>query len=72
MNWWGKFYEAKRMFADIGYNYAITAHKSQGSTYETAFVVESDIDIQRDIENRNRIKYTAFTRPSKRLVIIII
>jgi len=71
MNWWGKFYEAKRMFADIGYNYAITAHKSQGSTYETAFVVESDIDIQRDIENRNRIKYTAFTRPSKRLVIII-
>lgn len=70
MNLWGKFYEAKRMFADIGYNYAITAHKSQGSTYDTAFVMEGDINIQKDIQSRNRIKYTAFTRPSKRLVIV--
>lgn len=70
MNAWGRFWEVKRMFADIGYNYAITAHKSQGSTYDNVFAVESDMDIIKDVQFRNRLKYTAFTRPRKNLFII--
>lgn len=70
MNAWAKFWEVKRMFADINYNYAITSHKSQGSTYDNVFAIESDIDIAKDIQLRNRIKYTAFTRPRKNLFII--
>ncbi|MCL5460309.1 hypothetical protein M3M33_16855, partial [Loigolactobacillus coryniformis] len=31
---WKKFWELKELFHDIRYAYAITAHRSQGSTYE--------------------------------------
>jgi exodeoxyribonuclease-5 len=77
---WVKYYNFLRQFADVGYNYAITAHKSQGSTYRYAFVIEDDIDFNRrptemngvtsQYFERNRIKYTAFTRPSKMLYIL--
>ncbi len=66
---WTVYYEALRMFADVSYNYAITAHKAQGSTYENVFILEDDIDENRDLIERNRIKYTAYTRASKRLFI---
>ncbi len=67
---WQDFYRFKKEFADVNYNYCITAHKSQGSTYENVFVLESDIDANRKVYERNRIKYTAFSRPSKRLFIV--
>ena len=41
---WIKYYKFLRRYADVGYGYAITAHKSQGSTYEYTFVLEDDID----------------------------
>jgi exodeoxyribonuclease V len=67
---WKYYYQFKGMFADVGYNYAITAHKSQGSTYQNTFVLESDIDYNQNLIERNRIKYTAFTRPSEKLYIV--
>ena len=67
---WKDFYAFKEVFADVKYNYAITAHKSQGSTYNIAFVLESDININKKIEERNRIKYTACTRPKNKLYIL--
>ena len=66
---WEDFYRIQEVFADVNYNYAITCHKSQGSTYENALIIENDIDKNRKIKERNRIKYTAFTRPSRRLFI---
>ena len=54
----------------MNYAYAITAHKSQGSTYNTTFVLEDDIDVNSDIVERNRIKYTAYTRSSKKLYVL--
>lgn len=66
---WRQYYRVQEIFADVNYNYAITAHKSQGSTYQNVFVMEGDIDFNRRIVERNRIKYTAFTRPSKKLFI---
>jgi len=49
---------------DLDYGYAITCHKSQGSTYAHTFVMENDINDNWLLIERNRIKYVAFTRPS--------
>ena len=67
---WIKYYDFLRRFADVSYSYSITAHKSQGSTYDTAFVLEDDIDVNINIVERNRIKYTAYTRSSKKLYVV--
>ena len=67
---WVVYYNLLRRYADAGYGYCITSHKSQGSTYNTAFVLEDDIDANWDIVERNRIKYTAYTRPSKKLYVL--
>ena len=49
---------------DLDYGYAITGHKSQGSTYSHVFVMENDINNNWVLKERNQIKYVAFTRPS--------
>jgi exodeoxyribonuclease-5 len=68
---WKEVYDFQQTFADVNYNYAITAHKSQGSTYENVLVLCQDIDANRDVTERNRIKYTACSRPRTRLVLVI-
>ncbi|MCB9047658.1 MAG: AAA family ATPase [Chitinophagales bacterium] len=67
---WKQYYKFMRKFARVGYNYAITAHRSQGSTYDNAVVLEWDIRANRKERERNRILYTAFSRPRHRLFII--
>lgn len=67
---WKMFFRLKEKFADVNYGYAITAHKSQGSTYENAIVIVADIDKSKKIEERNRIKYVAFTRARTNLFIV--
>ena len=67
---WLIYYNFLRKYADVNYGYCITAHKSQGSTYNTTFVLEDDIDMNWDIVERNRIKYTAYTRSSKKLYVL--
>lgn len=67
---WNKYYEFVRTFADIKYNYAISAHKCQGSTYQNVFILEDDIDLNRRVYERNRIKYTAYSRPTDKLFIL--
>jgi AAA domain/UvrD-like helicase C-terminal domain len=48
---------------DVDYGLCITCHKSQGSTYSHIFVLETDIDENWRIKERNQLKYTAITRP---------
>jgi len=67
---WLDYYNFLRSYADVNYAYAITAHKSQGSTYNTTFVLEDDIDMNLDIIERNRIKYTAYTRASRKMYVL--
>jgi hypothetical protein len=67
---WKDFFSFKDNFADVNYAYCITAHNSQGSTYENAFVMYSDILLNRREDERKRIMYTAMTRPRKMLYII--
>lgn len=66
---WIYFYKALKWPADIAYNYAITAHKSQGSTYENVFLMEDDINANPNVVERNRIKYTAYSRASHNLYV---
>jgi exodeoxyribonuclease-5 len=64
---WKKFWEHKELFHDIKYAYALTAHRSQGSTYENVWVDYQDV-----LLNRNRLEafqclYVACSRPTTRL-----
>jgi exodeoxyribonuclease-5 len=67
---WLVYYNFLRRYADVNFSYAITVHESQGSTYNTIFVLEDDIDLNWNIVERNRIKYTAYTRASRKLYVI--
>jgi len=46
----------------LDYGYAHTIHKSQGSTYTNIFVDLDTIDISKDAEERNQMKYVALSR----------
>ena len=49
---------------DLDYGYAITGHKSQGSTYTHVYVMLNDIENNWVLKERNQIFYVAITRPS--------
>lgn len=68
--YWREYFKFLSFFADVKYNYACTVHTSQGSTYQNCMVIDSDIDTNRKVRERNRIKYTAYTRPTSRLFIV--
>lgn len=68
---WISYYRFFETFAAVKYNYAITAHKSQGSTYQNVIVAEYDINANITVQERNRIKYTAFSRAAKYLAVLI-
>ena len=59
------------IFAQLNYGYCITVHKSQGSTFKNVFIDLSDI-----LNNNNTIEvskcvYTAITRSSEKLELLI-
>ena len=64
---WKKFWEHKELFHDIRYANAITAHRSQGSTYETVFVDVNDVLYNRNRKEAFQCLYVACTRPTTRL-----
>jgi hypothetical protein len=66
---WMDYYEFLNHWHQVKYSYCITAHRSQGSTFHAAYVLAWDILINNDVLERNRILYTAVTRPSHKLYI---
>lgn len=68
---WGQYYELKEYFASVNYNYALTVHKSQGSTFDNTFVLTTDFKYCRSKEVRWKLYYTAFTRAAHKLFIIL-
>lgn len=64
---WKNFWEFKENFHRIRHAYAITAHRAQGSTYNTVFVDWRDILLNRNRSEAFRCLYVACTRPKKRL-----
>ena len=67
---WIQYYAVLKWSADVAYNYAITAHKAQGSTYQNVLIIEEDIDRNPNVVERNRIKYTSYSRPTDKLFIL--
>ncbi len=66
---WRKFWEHKELFHEVKYAYAITAHRSQGSTYETVFVDYQDILYNRNRKEAFQCLYVACSRPTKALIL---
>lgn len=68
---WKGFYKFKNEFSWLKYSYAMTTHRSQGSTIERVYVIERDLNrLTWNNTIRNKLKYTAFTRASKLLRIL--
>jgi DNA polymerase III delta prime subunit len=67
---WREHYSFMDNFSQVGYNYCVTVHNSQGSTYDNCFVLNSDVCLNNNQEERRRIQYTAVTRPRKMLYIL--
>lgn len=67
---WREYYKLYNFFAKVKYNYAITAHKSQGSTYENAIMLDWNIYDNFKYQERNRIRYVAATRARKHLFVV--
>lgn len=66
---WHDYYRFIEQFADLSYNHAITAHRSQGSTYGVAIINIGNINICRSDVEKERLLYTAITRASKTVVL---
>ena len=66
---WKDFWEFKEAFHSLKYAYAITAHRAQGSTYETAYVYWQDILLNRNRQEAFRCLYVAVTRPKVALIL---
>jgi len=67
---WKVYYDIKESIVDLGYNYAMTSHKVQGSTYKNVYVLEDDImSFPGGRLQRNRMLYTAVSRPTTKLVL---
>ena len=59
---WRQFYDASDSIADLRSATSITAHSSQGSTFDNIFINLSDMSICKNREERQRLLYVAVTR----------
>jgi hypothetical protein len=57
--------------ADIGYGYAITVHRAQGSEYPKVMVNMRDFRRGRNINDRRRMCYVAFSRATVDLKVLV-
>lgn len=67
-------YVLKDKFANLQYGYAITSHKSQGSTYKNVYVMEDNIMSYAtnagSVKAKNQSLYVAVSRPTTKLVMV--
>lgn len=61
----------KQGFIHLRHCYALTAHKSQGSTFDTAIIDLRDLARMRTAFDYNRALYVAVTRPRKYLAVVV-
>lgn len=68
----GRAWGLKKKYAPVEYAYAITSHKSQGSTYNTVIVDERDIMSVSMTTNKSKSQsmYTALTRSSCTCIVV--
>lgn len=68
---WQPFYGLKNYYADLRPPYAITAHKSQGSTFENVFVDLKDMYSGRNQGLADKCLYVGITRASRRVYVLV-
>ena len=66
---WREFWTLKEAFNEVRHGYAITAHRSQGSSYIKTFVDLEDIMLNRNRQEAFRCLYVACTRQREALYI---
>ena len=59
----------KARYAPLRYAYAMTVHKSQGSTFDAVVLSWDSFQKSRDVQTRNRLAYVALTRTRKFAVV---
>ena len=59
----------KARFAPVRYAYAMTVHKSQGSTFDAVVLAWDSFMRSRDTQLRNRLAYVALTRTRRFAVV---
>jgi exodeoxyribonuclease V len=64
---WRNFWFYKEAFHGVRHAYAITAHRSQGSTYDTVFVDYKDVLLNKNRQEAFRCLYVACTRAKSKL-----
>lgn len=67
----GKGWALRRAFLNLRHAYAITAHKSQGSSFDCALVDFSDLNRMPDAFSFNRALYVAVTRSREFLALVV-
>ncbi|MCH7876489.1 MAG: ATP-binding domain-containing protein, partial [Gemmatimonadetes bacterium] len=67
---WEDYYTLRECFPRLDYGYALTIHKSQGSTFETVYIDHRDA-LRCAVAERRRLLYVAITRPSVRLALLV-
>ena len=68
---WRDYYRLNERFADAEYCFAMTAHRSQGSTFHTAYVDHQNLRRCRNPDERQAMIYVAATRPSHQLALLV-
>ena len=64
---WSSYFDLSRIFDNIGYAYALTTHKAQGSSIENVLLDFGDMEQAGD---RQKLLYTALTRTTKQAFIL--
>lgn len=64
---WREFWELKEAFHEIRHSYAITSHRSQGSSYRKVFVDLEDLMLNRNKAEAFRSLYVSCTRQREEL-----
>ena len=66
-----KAYAMRNRYPDLRHAYAMTVHRSQGSTFDTALVHYADLNTMRSAFEFNRALYVACTRPRQYLAVVV-
>lgn len=67
--YWHRFWKFTELFSDIRYCFCITVHRSQGSTFTTAFVDIKNILGCPVMSERQRLAYVGISRPRSELIL---
>lgn len=68
---WGDYYIIKEKMNVVGYPYATTYHRSQGSTFDVIWMDLEYVSRVQNLDDMSRMLYTAVTRPRDALIIKI-